>query len=238
MVNASRRKCGAESSQDTRMKSMNEIESRNMRLEPIPFGGTVQKSGHRCASPERFVKALADEIGDACVHAKRECENNTAYAPTRYVTRNGNKRKRLSGNWHKTILVKQSSTQRQPALRRFVRVCVYIQGVAAVIDALSKDQAFFGMHSLYETCGNKKINNKESTESLHNDIYKMRVAICSGREAQPVSSEQPYTGDRDSGNTPFTCAYWIIGAPKSSQVSKTFKIIVANWGNTKILKTK
>lgn len=98
MVNASRRKCGAESSQDTRMKSMNEIESRNTRLEPIPFGGTVQKSGHRCASPERFVKALADEIGDACVHAKRECENNTAYAPTRYVTRNGNKRKRLSVN--------------------------------------------------------------------------------------------------------------------------------------------
>lgn len=89
MVNASRRKCGAESSQDTRMKSMNEIESRNTRLEPIPFGETVQKSGHRCASPERFVKALADKIGDACV--QNENARTTQHTPPR-GTSNGTER--------------------------------------------------------------------------------------------------------------------------------------------------
>lgn len=34
IVNASRRKCSAESSHDTKVKSMNEIELRNMRLAP------------------------------------------------------------------------------------------------------------------------------------------------------------------------------------------------------------
>lgn len=185
---------GIKSGHENEVNERNRVKEYEARTDSFRWNGS-EEWPPMCES--RKVRESAGRRNRRRMRPKRECENNTAYAPTRYVTRNGKKRKRLSVNWHKTILVKQSSTQRQPALRRFIRVCVYIQGVAAVIDALSKDQAFFGMHSLYETCGNKKIDNKESTESLHNDIYKMRVAICSGREAQPVSSEQPYTGDRD-----------------------------------------